>query len=53
MRVFWWQAGVHVEPENDEEREALQVLVDSLDVFDSRLESNSGPISDTLKGADE
>ena len=28
MRVFWWQAGVHIEPENKEEMAALAILYD-------------------------
>ena len=26
MKVFWWQAGVHIEPESDEERAALLTI---------------------------
>jgi hypothetical protein len=26
MKIFWWQAGVHIEPETDEERAALLLL---------------------------
>ena len=28
MRVFWWQAGIHLEPESKEEREAMALLYD-------------------------
>ena len=26
MKVFWWQGGLHAEPETDAERTALEVL---------------------------
>lgn len=26
MKVFWWQGGVHIEPENDEDRVALLAI---------------------------
>jgi len=28
MRVFWWQEGLHIEPETKEERAALVLLFD-------------------------
>jgi hypothetical protein len=31
MKVFWWQAGLHFEPETSEERKALVLLFDSVD----------------------
>ena len=30
MRVYWWQGGLHAEPENEVETEALMVLLDGL-----------------------
>ena len=30
MKVFWWQCGLHIEPESKEESKALILLVDSL-----------------------
>ncbi len=30
MRIFWWQGGLHVQPESDPERAALVLLSDSL-----------------------
>jgi hypothetical protein len=30
MKVFWWQCGLHIEPENKEESAALQLLVDGI-----------------------
>ena len=29
MKVFWWQRGLHAEPERAEERKALVLLFDS------------------------
>jgi hypothetical protein len=26
MKVFWWQGGLHIEPESDEDRHVLSVL---------------------------
>jgi hypothetical protein len=26
MRIYWWQGGLHVEPENERERSALFTL---------------------------
>ena len=28
MKAFWWQCGLHIEPESKEESAALQLLVD-------------------------
>ena len=30
MKVFWWQGGLHAEPENEVETEALLVLSNGL-----------------------
>jgi hypothetical protein len=30
MRIFWWQGGLHLEPESDSDREALRSLHDTL-----------------------
>jgi len=30
MRVYWWQAGLHLEPESDQERTALLRLQEGL-----------------------
>jgi hypothetical protein len=32
MKVFWWQDGVHFEPETKEESRALALLLDSMKV---------------------
>lgn len=31
MRVFWWQAGLHLEPESDRDRTALLRLQEALE----------------------
>jgi hypothetical protein len=28
MKIFWWQLGLHIEPENKEEQAALCLLLD-------------------------
>ena len=30
MRIFWWQGGIHMEPENEQEIDALMVLWDGI-----------------------
>lgn len=30
MKAFWWQEGLHIEPESKEERTALVLLLDSI-----------------------
>jgi hypothetical protein len=30
MKVFWWQLGLHLEPETVEETKALRLLVDNV-----------------------
>jgi len=42
MKVFWWQAGLHIEPETDSERAALALIYDSLRKTDLRSESAEG-----------
>ena len=32
MRVFWWQGGLHAQPESDVETEALLVLMHDLKI---------------------
>ena len=34
MRVFWWQTGLHIEPENKKEFKALMLLTGSLHLID-------------------
>lgn len=44
MNVLWWQGGVHIEPENEREREALKTLVESLHLIESRQQVVPGPV---------
>ncbi len=37
MKVFWWQCGLHIEPEKSEESEALILLVDRLGLNLSKI----------------
>ena len=32
MKIYWWQGGVHIEPESAKEREALCKFTELLDV---------------------
>lgn len=34
MKAFWWQGGVHLEPDNEEEREVLRGFVKMLDLVE-------------------
>ena len=36
MRVYWWQGGVHLHPESDEDHKALQVMTRNLKFVDLR-----------------
>jgi hypothetical protein len=36
MKIFWWQNGLHFEPETNEEHKALAMLLDSAKVADVR-----------------
>lgn len=43
MRIYWWQGGLHLEPETDEERVGLVKLGESLAVLGAgRLERLMG-----------
>lgn len=44
MKVYWWQDGVHIKPESQEERQALFVLTEGLDFVGIKAEIQSGPI---------
>ena len=35
MKVYWWQRGVHLDPESREERSALYAITESLKQFKS------------------
>lgn len=47
MKVDWWQGGVHIEPESNEERKALYVLTENLNLTYFRKEISSSPTGDT------
>lgn len=52
MKVYWWQGGLHLEPESQEEREALHLLTSRLNFIDLREEVPSGPVG-PVKGIDQ
>jgi hypothetical protein len=41
MKAFWWQDGLHFEPETKEERKALALLLDSFRVTSIALSDES------------
>jgi hypothetical protein len=43
MKVFWWQGGLHLEPELSTESEALKVLTDNLKLVDISQDVPTGP----------
>ena len=45
MKVQWWQDGIHVSPENDEERKALAALYQVLHLTDFVDELPAAPVS--------
>ena len=45
MKVYWWQAGLHFEPENEKDSAALAVLAESLKLIEVTEEVNTGPVS--------
>jgi len=44
MKVFWWQTGLHIEPENAKEFEALCSMTEFLYVVDSGQGVPGSPI---------
>ncbi len=42
MRIFWWQGGLHAEPENDDERKALALIYEASRKTDLASESSGG-----------
>ena len=49
MRVFWWQDGLHFEPETKEERTALALLLDSIKVHSIANVSDSTVCTSILR----
>ena len=50
MQVYWWQGGVHVEPESDDERAALFTLAETLNLTDVSQEVDTGPVATIQTG---
>jgi hypothetical protein len=48
MKVFWWQAGLHFEPESEEDSSALSVLAMSLNLVQVTEQINTSPIAADL-----
>jgi len=44
IRVFWWQGGLHLEPQTDEQRELLVSLARVLELAEFDHQVHSGPI---------
>ena len=51
MKIYWWQAGLHIEPEADDERDFLVKLTDMLDRTDFSFQIPSSPV-DTVNAVD-
>jgi hypothetical protein len=43
MKVFWWQGGIHVEPETPEEAKAMRTLYDAAKRSSIAAEGSSEP----------
>ncbi len=43
MKIYWWQDGIHVKPETQEERNALVVLSGSLNIANLAEQILTGP----------
>jgi hypothetical protein len=52
MRVFWWQGGLHAEPENDVETEALLVLLHGMKYGRPPGVLDGPPVSGTADASD-
>jgi hypothetical protein len=48
MKIFWWQNGLHFEPETSEERKALALLLASSQLTSIAGEAKSGASSGVL-----
>lgn len=52
MKIYWWQAGVHIEPESDADRNTLVGFVNFLKVAQVEHQVPGGPII-TVKAGDK
>lgn len=43
MKVFWWQGGLHAEPETAEEGKAMRLLYDSIKRTSIAADGDDGP----------
>jgi hypothetical protein len=50
MKVFWWQGGLHLEPENKNEAQALVTVIESLNFIDIDQSSATSPLEGLLAG---
>jgi hypothetical protein len=48
MKVFWWQGGLHAEPETSEERKAMALLLGSAQLTSIANADDSGPSASVL-----
>lgn len=49
MEIYWWQGGIHIQPETEEERKALVVIVNNLNFVKRNNGVKTGPNS-SLQG---
>jgi hypothetical protein len=48
MKIFWWQGGLHIEPESKAEHEAIKILAESLNLVHVNPRLETGPITGNL-----
>jgi hypothetical protein len=44
MKVFWWQNGLHIQPEDKAEDDALMLLVGKLKIVEAAHEIGDGTV---------
>ena len=49
MKMFWWQGGLHIEPETKEERVALALLLDSAKITSIAIPGESAVCTGVLR----
>ena len=52
MKVYWWQSGLHLQPEDRAEDEALILLVDKLKLARVDHKIPTGPVQANLGNKD-